>query len=221
MRRDADGGACHPVVSHELHCGNSIRPIRGVAIADENRVLDRKCIFGGNQRLDGARQERVEVGHVAGCHAVDFAEEIAFPRADFLERNHPTDAVATETVLHEADHILRVQPVDREACDVLLPLVAVGHFGGVHDENEAAATGRLNRFDLAIDGERRLDRRALIATGAVRIRPADHDEPATLIVDRRANRFHLIGSKRLRRHVREDDAIEVTQEQREVRFLRG
>ena len=70
--------------------------------------------------------------------------------------------------------------------------------------------------DAHVDRERLLDRRLRVAAGAVRARPADHDEAAPEVADERLERLELRVREAQPRDVDEDDAV-VVEEAREVR----
>src|SRR5437879_945572 len=108
------------------------------------------------------------------------AEHRRAPLADELEWDVPS--VLAAVVIDQPHHVHRRQLLDRELGNLLLPAVALGHFRGVHEEDQAALALDLERFDVAIDGQRLLDRRALPAAGAETVRTADHDETAALLV---------------------------------------
>src|ERR1043166_1668279 len=70
---------------------------------------------------------------------------------------------------------------DGEFGDLALPGIAVGHFGSVHDEDEAALAFDLHGLEVHGDGESFLDLGVLPAAGAEALVAADHDEADALV----------------------------------------
>ena len=192
-------------------------------------MLDGQGVLRVGQRVVRLDQERVEVGHVPRDERVDLGEQAVAGRAvglaNSLERDvpdHPgvgVDPAPDAAELHHADHVGRPEPLDGELGDVLLPLVAVGHFGGVHDEHQPPLPRGLEGFDLAIDRQRGFDRRTLVAARAEPVRPADHDQPAALVVDLRADHLGLVGGEPLVGDVGQNHRVVVRQKDPEFALV--
>src|SRR5207244_13639863 len=112
-------------------------------------------------------------------HAVYHVEQVSLLLADYLQGNVPF--MAAPFVVDNADLIVWGELLDGELGDLLFPAVAVLHLAGVHDQHQPALGLDLERFDVAIDRQRLLNRRALPTAGAEAVGTADHDQAAALV----------------------------------------
>ena len=107
------------------------------------------------QALHGHLERRVEVGHVAGRHAVDGAEHAALPAADRPQGEKPR---FLPLPVQEPGVVVAGECLDRRLGDHLLPVVPLGDLAGVHDQGHGADALDLDRLDLHVDRQCLLDR---------------------------------------------------------------
>ena len=124
-------------------------------------------------------------------------------------------AVEAVIVMDLADHVHGGEFFEGELGDLALPGVSLGHFGGVHDHDEAALAFDLYDFEFHVDGEGFFDFGVLPAAGAEALVAADHDEPRPLIVNVAANDLLLLRRDAVGRHVGEHHRVELAQESRQ------
>ena len=116
---------------------------------------------------------------------------------------------------HHADLVALVEQVDDEVGGLLgqveLGDLLVGghrHRARAIDRQHHGQAGDLHLLlDVHGDGQRFLDRRAVVAAEAEALLAAQHHEPAAVIADIVADLRHLRPRELQRRHVREDHAV--------------
>ena len=224
--RHADRRAGDATRRHFDNCGFAGAGVVRVAVANQDAVLQSQVVLGVRKGVVSGDQERVEVGHVPRHEGIDFRHQVVSRRAvllaDHLKRDvprHPGPAAAEAAVLDHADHVRRPEPLNGELGNVLLPLVAVRHFGGVHDKHQPTLTGGFEGLNFTIDRQRRFDRRALIAARAEAVRPADHHQPAPLVVHGRSQHFGLVVGEAFVGDVGQNHRVVVAQEDAEFALV--
>src|SRR5262249_8030266 len=171
----------------------------------------------------------VNVGHVAGVHAIHGLEHFVPVAAHIPKRNVPF--VLAPIVIDHAHHVGGGEVFDRQFGGFLLPAVCLRHFRGWPDTDKAPLALNLDRLDLTVDGQRLFNGRALPAAGPEAIGPTDHNEAAALILCVGADDLLLLfrdggghatggnvaGRDVAGRDVRQDDAVVTAQESGELR----
>ena len=91
--------------------------------------------------------------------------------------------------------------------DLLLPVVALGDFAGVHDHRQRTLAGDAGRLDLHVDRQGLLDRRVHPAARAEAIGAAQHDQARAKVVRVAFEQLLLFLGERVLGDIGEDHAI--------------
>ena len=225
-RREGDPGGLHPLDDLGVLAG--ARP----AVGQQDDVAPRG--LGALERLHGLAEAGEDVRLAERLDATDRALEVA----DVAERLGLDDPVRRLVERDHADLVARGhrrgRPQDRLLADVDLAdathpgpaaLTAVERVAvaGVHrarlvdHDDEGHVRLLLAVPDAHVDRQRLLDRRLLVAAGAVRVRAADHDESLAEVAHVDLQREHLAVGQRRPRDVDEDDRVVRGEDERVAR----
>ena len=119
-----------------------------------------------------------------------------------MRRRGPQDRLLADVDLPDAADAAR-----RRAAVERVAVAGVHRAGLVDDDDERDVRLLLAVADAHVDRQRLLERRLLVAAGAVAVRPADHHEALAEVADVDLERGQLAVGEADARHVDEDDAV--------------
>ena len=131
--------------------------------------------------VQGHLHGRREVGHVPHDHLLGGGDRRLLV-AGLLEGEGPTGAAGAPVVVDDAHVIEPAQGVDGGDGDLLPPVVALGHLGGVHDQGQGAADDLAGLWGIELDGKYFGDLRVDPAAGPEGLGSPEHDQPSAQVV---------------------------------------
>ncbi len=168
---------------------NQIRPrTLRVAVADDDdvflprvRLLEARVAVAA---VDGDVEHVVKTRHIAKLHLLDRRRDFA-AIALLLEGKiplAPPAAGALPGVAEHADFVARGKRFAGFDGALLAPIVAVGHFAGMHRQHQRAFGHLPLSGNIHVDRQNFFQTRPLPPAGTERVFPADHHQPAAHVV---------------------------------------